>query len=114
MLLQFNFKNYKSFRDGATLDMSATKITEFSDRVISIGNEKVLPVAAIFGANASGKSNVQEAFRFMATYVVQSFAFGGESTDVRGKRRFLNSTPFLFDADSSNAESTFEVYFIDS
>lgn len=114
MLLQFNFKNYKSFRDGATLDMSATKITEFSDRVISIGNEKVLPVAVIFGANASGKSNVQEAFRFMATYVVQSFAFGGESTDVRGKRRFLNSTPFLFDADSSNAESTFEVYFIDS
>lgn len=114
MLLQFNFKNYKSFRDGATLDMTATKITEFSDRVISIGNEKVLPVAAIFGANASGKSNVQEAFRFMATYVVQSFAFGGESTDVRGKRRFLNSTPFLFDADSSNAESTFEVYFIDS
>lgn len=114
MLLQFNFKNYKSFRDGATLDMSATKITEFSDRVISIGNEKVLPVAAIFGANASGKSNVQEAFRFMATYVVQSFAFGSESTDVRGKRRFLNSTPFLFDADSSNAESTFEVYFIDS
>lgn len=114
MLLQFNFKNYKSFRDGATLDMTATKITEFSDRVISIGNEKVLPVAAIFGANASGKSNVQEAFRLMATYVVQSFAFGGESTDVRGKRRFLNSTPFLFDADSSNAESTFEVYFIDS
>lgn len=60
MLLQFNFKNYKSFRDDATLDLSATKITEFSDRVVGIGNEKVLPVAAIFGANASGKSNVQK------------------------------------------------------
>lgn len=83
MLLQFNFKNYKSFRDDVTLDLTATKISEFSDRVISIGNEKILPVAAIFGANASGKSNVQEAFRFMAAYVEQSFAFGGESVDKK-------------------------------
>lgn len=114
MLLQFNFKNYKSFRDDATLDLSAMKITEFKDRVINIGYEKILPVAAIFGANASGKSNVQEAFRFMATYVVKSFAFGGESVDKKSRGRFLKPTPFLFDNNSANAESTFEVYFIDS
>ena len=53
MLIQFNFKNFKSFRDDATLDLSATKISEFNDRVIELGNEKILPVAAIFGANAS-------------------------------------------------------------
>lgn len=29
MLIQFNFKNFKSFRDDATLDLSATKISEF-------------------------------------------------------------------------------------
>lgn len=114
MLLQFNFKNYKSFRDDVTLDLTATKISEFSDRVISIGNEKILPVAAIFGANASGKSNVQEAFRFMAAYVEQSFAFGGESVDKKNKGRLLKPTPFLFDSSSANAASTFEVYFIDS
>ena len=114
MLLQFNFKNYKSFRDDATLDLSATKITEFSDRVVGIGNEKVLPVAAIFGANASGKSNVQEAFRFMAEYVVQSFAFGGDSLDKKNKVRLLKPMPFLFDNNSANAESSFEVFFIDS
>lgn len=114
MLLQFNFKNYKSFRDDVTLDLTATKISEFSDRVISIGNEKILPVAAIFGANASGKSNVQEAFRFMAAYVEQSFAFGGESVDKKNKGRLLKPTPFLFDSNSANAASTFEVYFIDS
>ena len=93
MLLQFNFKNYKSFRDDATLDLSAMKITEFKDRVINIGYEKILPVAAIFGANASGKSNVQEAFRFMATYVIKSFAFGGESVDK--KRAFFKAYSFF-------------------
>lgn len=58
MLIQFNFKNYRSFRDEASLDLSATKMTEFSDRVVSVGKEKILPVATIYGANASGKSNV--------------------------------------------------------
>ena len=46
MLLQFNFKNFKSFRDDATLDLTATKITEYSNHVVSIANERVLPVAA--------------------------------------------------------------------
>ena len=58
MLLQFNFKNFKSFKDDTTLDLTATKISEFNNHVISIANERILPVAAIFGANASGKSNV--------------------------------------------------------
>ena len=53
MLIQFNFKNFKSFRDEAILDLSAAKMTEFSDRVVSEGNEKILPMAAIYGANAS-------------------------------------------------------------
>ena len=58
MLIQFNFKNFRSFREEATLDLSATKMTEFSERVVTIGREKILPVAAIYGANASGKSNI--------------------------------------------------------
>ena len=41
MLIQFNFKNYKSFRDEATLDLSAAKMTEFSERVVSVGSEKI-------------------------------------------------------------------------
>lgn len=59
MLIQFSFKNYKSFRDETILDLSAAKMTEFSDRVVTIGNERILPVAAIYGANASGKSNIK-------------------------------------------------------
>ena len=78
MLIQFNFKNYKSFRDEATLDLSAAKMTEFSERVVCIGSEKILPVAAIYGANASGKSNVYNAFEYMTEYIVESFKYGDE------------------------------------
>ena len=113
MLLQFNFKNFKSFRDEATLDLTATKITEYGDHVVSIANDKVLPVAAIYGANASGKSNVQEAFRYMHLYVMNSFLYGGEDVAKRPERRFIKPTPFLLDSASKMAESMFEVYFID-
>lgn len=114
MLLQFNFKNFKSFRDDTSLDLTATKISEYSNHVISIGNEKILPIAAIFGANASGKSNVLEAFRYMATYVASSLNYGGDESRKKNKSEFLSPTPFLFDASSKDAESSFEVYFISS
>ena len=109
MLIQFRFKNYKSFRDDTILDFSATKITEYSDRIISIGYEKLLPVAAVFGANASGKSNVIEAFRYMMTYVIDSFSYGGDPEDKREKGKKLKYTPFLFDAASRDAESSYRV-----
>ena len=69
MLIQFNFKNFKSFRDEVSLDLSATKITEHEDHVVDIANDKLLKVAAIYGANASGKSNVYDAFDYMTYYV---------------------------------------------
>ncbi len=107
MLIQFNFQNYKSFRDEASLDLSATKISEFSERVVSIGGEKILPVAAVYGANASGKSNVYDAFVYMSKYVVNSFKYGDEEKDFDD----IRPCPFLFDASSENAETSFEVYF---
>lgn len=107
MLIQFNFENYKSFRDEASLDLSAAKVTEFSDRVVTIGGEKVLPVAAIYGANASGKSNVYRAFEFMSRYVVDSFKYGDDERNYAE----MGPEPFLFDTVSEKAESSFEVYF---
>ena len=107
MLIQFNFKNFKSFREEATLDLSAAKMTEFLERIITVGSEKVLPVAAIYGANASGKSNIYNAFEYMSNYVVESFKYGDEEE----KFDEFRPTPFLLDSVSSNAESSFEVYF---
>ena len=114
MFIQFAFKNYKSFRDDTVLDLSATKITEHNERVVTIGKERMLPTAAIYGANASGKSNVIEAFRFMTTYVMDSLNYGGEMSKKGSKSRVVRRTPFLFDTNSKNEDSTFEVFFITS
>lgn len=108
MLVQFRFKNFKSFRDEAVLDLSAAKMTEFSERVVSIGGERLLRTAAIYGANASGKSNVYEALLYMSVYVMDSFNYGDE------RERFVQyrPIPFLFDSTSADEESLFEVYFM--
>ena len=89
------------------MDLSAAKMTEFSDRVVSEGNDKIFPMAAIYGANASGKSNIYNAFGYMADYVIESFKYGDEEEKFEKYR----PTPFLFDSVSNDAESSFEVYF---
>ena len=107
MLIQFSFKNYKSFRDDTVLDLSAAKMTEFNNRVVTVGGEKILPVAAIYGANASGKSNIYEAFYYMSEYVEVSLHYGDDSEHFEEYR----PTPFLFGNESAKVESCFEVYF---
>ncbi|RGX99904.1 ATP-binding protein [Blautia sp. OF03-15BH] len=107
MLIQFNFRNFNSFRDEATLDLSAAKMTEFSERVVSVGGEKILPVAAVYGANASGKSNVYGAFEYMTDYVVNSFKYGDEVKNFDE----IRPHPFMFDVESEQADTSFEVYF---
>lgn len=107
MLIQFNFENYKSFKDKAILDLTAAKMKEYSDRIVSVAGEKLLPVAAIYGANASGKSNVYRAFKFMADYVIQSFNYGDEEDSYK----YVKAIPFLFSNDSELEDSCFEVYF---
>lgn len=110
MLIEFTFSNFKSFKNEVTLDMSASKITELPHHVRKVGKESILPVAAIYGANASGKSNVFQAFYFMSRFVARSFEFGGDNPKDRKNR--VSVKPFLFDRDSRNLPSTFEVLFI--
>lgn len=111
MLLKFNFRNFKSFKDEASLDLTATKISEFAENNFSVGNIKVLPVAGIFGANASGKSNVMDAFRFMLNYVMMSLNFAGGQVNPTIQNRIIRPMPFLFDSKSKKEGSKFEIYF---
>ncbi|EMC0696481.1 MULTISPECIES: AAA family ATPase [Enterococcus] len=74
MLHQFTFKNVKSFKDETTLNLLASSIKEHPNDVASdVFNEQVLTVAAIYGANASGKSTVIDAFNVMRHLVLFSF-----------------------------------------
>lgn len=116
MLIQFSVKNFKSIKEEATLDLSATKMTELTKHIVSLGNDRILKSAVIYGANASGKSNIIDAFKFMSIYILNSFAYGDESkpNENENQRLKLTVTPFLFSDQSANAPSTFEVFFIDN
>lgn len=111
MLVAFRAENVRSFRDPLELSLEATAMAEEgvprllpwregSTRVV-----RVLPVAAIFGANASGKTNLLRAMEDMRTLVVSSFRSGNRSTRIQ-------RWPFRLDPNSRKAPSRFEVEII--
>lgn len=106
LLIQFTFKNFKSYRDEVTLDMTATSIKEHNYNTVQIDkNNELLKVAAIYGANASGKTGIIDAFNFMRSFVINSFKNQNEGKGIPVKR-------FAFDKLSRNSKSEFEVFFI--
>ena len=58
MLLSFTVENYRSFAHETTLDMQSPKFQTLRPRTNESWNDLVLKRAAIFGANASGKTNI--------------------------------------------------------
>ena len=109
MLLQFCFSNYRSFEGEGILDMRASGSNELSSHVRNNLNERVLPVTAIYGANASGKSSVFEAFQFMALCVLESLSF---SDDNKKNPYKLKVDSFKF-SESREKPSEFEINYID-
>ncbi len=109
MLLQFYFSNYRSFEGEGILDMRASGSNELSSHVRNTLNERVLPVTAIYGANASGKSSVFEAFQFMAFCVLESLSFSDENKKNPYK---LKVDSFKF-SESREKPSEFEINYID-
>lgn len=109
MLLQFYFSNYRSFEGEGILDMRASGSNELSSHIRNSLNEKVLPVTAIYGANASGKSSVFEAFQFMTWCVLESLSF---SDDNKKNPYKLKVDSFKF-SESREKPSEFEINYID-
>src|SRR4051794_32980288 len=92
MLLSFRAKNVRSFRDELCLSLLATPMAEvYAKRTIQwrAGGRPidVLPAAGIYGANASGKSNVLRAMHDMRDFVLHSFR-GGRPTGGMPQRPF--------------------------
>ena len=107
MLLRFRLANYRSFRDEAELVLVAGRRTRpgIARRVPWRGDSAeplaVLPVVGLFGANASGKSNLLRGLQTMANLVRDSF-----------KRRGLRRSPFGLDSNALDEPSLFEVDFV--
>ena len=66
MLLQFSVTNHRSIKDTATISMKASKDSSMKNSLISPdGKKELVPVMALYGANAAGKSNVLHALLLM-------------------------------------------------
>ena len=110
MIIQFSFGNVLSFKEPACLSMVATSLKEpkvANNPVTAVGDTGIglLSSAAVFGANASGKSNIIKAFRFFKDFTVNSFgnAKAGRSAGIENFR--LNS-------ESIAEPSSFELIFL--
>ncbi len=107
MLRQFSVENFRSFKEQVTLFMEAEKKLkgmESTNLITAPDGEKLLNTAAIYGANASGKSNLVKALRYMKSMVLHS------SKDTQ-KGEPIESEPFLLDPKSSQEPSLFELIF---
>ncbi len=106
MLLGFTAANVLSLRDEQTLSLISDGLDDSPARPTGVVVEgrpvRVLPVVGIYGANASGKSNVLGALRMMRAAVLDSHA---EWTRIEGVPR----TPFALDAKAAKMPSSFEV-----
>jgi hypothetical protein len=78
VLRSFRLENHRSFRDEHELLLMPAYVKE----------RDALPVVAIYGANASGKSNLLDGLKFMADAVRDSFALWGPDAGVVGRRSF--------------------------
>lgn len=111
MLVQFSVKNFMSFREEAVLSMWAAKIRS-KDKGLDAKSAfdagfgiKLLKTAVIYGANASGKSNIFKAMRFMKTLAINS-------SKESQKDEEIEVSPFLLNTLSINQPSEFSVIFI--
>jgi hypothetical protein len=75
VLLQFAVENHRSLRDEQTLTLTAASLRDRSEATLHTVpglEDPVLPAAALYGANASGKTNVLHALAFMRSAVLSS------------------------------------------
>ena len=104
MLIEFRFKNYRSFRDEATLSMEATGLNSFKNSLIPLSSTvKLLPAVAIYGKNGGGKSNVIRAFWLAVQFIRNAQRTQHEGANIPVNCFALN--------DYSNEEPT-EFHFI--
>ncbi len=108
MLIQFSVRNFRTFKEKATLSLVASNYDK--DREVenisenATFNLRVLKSAVIYGANASGKSKFMEALLFM-----RSFAISSSRESQKGDE--IEVHPFKLNVETETEPSEFEVIF---
>lgn len=107
MLIEFSVKNFKSIKEQQTLSMAATSGSELleSNIIRSLDNKlNLVRTAAIYGPNASGKTNLIKALEAMQIIILTS------SKKQLGD--LLEVTPYLFSQETQKSPSEFSISFI--
>ncbi len=101
MLLNFSVENALSFRQSQQFSMQRTVHAKNG----SWPHPDVSTLAAIYGGNASGKTNLLKCITFLKNFVEGSFKAGNSNSKI-------NALPFLLNKESENEPSTFFIEFI--
>lgn len=104
MIQELKIKNFLSFKDEVTFSFEATKDTFAEDyQVVEVApGVRLLRFAMVYGANASGKSNLLKAMEFLRSFWRKQARSIEETTSV---------IPFLFDKETREEPSRFELVF---
>lgn len=105
MIINFVIKNWACFKKETCLSMQSGPERDFASQLAVFGEQsrpdKILPVAAIYGNNATGKTQFVKAVDF-----IRSFALG------RYNRGVLPVVPFLFDESTKRSPTCFSLQFL--
>lgn len=103
MIINFSIQNFGSIKDKQTLSFEADKSSHLEDTyVINVGGQKILKLALIYGANASGKTTILKALDFLRGIVLEPKL---KKTDE------LNFNPFLFDPNTPTENAILAIEF---
>ena len=104
MLLNYKFQNFRSFKNKTTLSMNAGAQHTLDENLIRENGLRILPSAVIYGANASGKSNI-----IMSLTVMREIVLQGSLETLSSDLNNLELYPFAHSAEQ--APMAFEVEF---
>lgn len=103
MLIQFSVKNFTSFKDKQVFSMEAGTGDENIENIINV-DERILKSTALYGANASGKTNLIKAFS-AAIMMIRL------SNNRQPGEKLMQMEPFAFDDKTKNEPCEFEFIF---
>ena len=104
MIINFNVKNFGSIKEKQTLSFEADKSDHLENYyIINVEGFRLLKMALIYGANASGKTTVLKALDFLRELVLNP---KDKKTDE------LNFNPFLFDTKTPKQNTEISIEFI--
>ena len=105
MLIDYRFSNFRSFKEMTSLSMIAGRQTTLNDNLIREYDLRVVPSAVIYGANASGKSNI-----IMSLAVMKDIVLSGSLEANISNLKNLELYPFAYQ--ESEKPMSFEIDFI--